>query len=614
MNFPARAFPRVPLFSRALLFALVAANFGCARAQTPANSDAVAADAATAPASLLPADSAAAFVISGSRAADAKISVVASDNPNFKRAIRAQTLAQAQKPYEIQLRSVNVAPIAKNDTLLATFWMRTIQSPMDEGFVGFTFEQAVEPYTRSYGYETSAGRAWTRFDLPFRAADNYAPGEAVMNLRVGFAPQTVEIGGISLTNYGSNVAFESLPATKLTYKGAEPDAPWRAQAAARIERIRKGDLNIMVRGADGKPIEGAEIVVKQTRQKFSFGSAVNAKALVSDDPADAKYREMVKTLFNRIVFENDLKWDKWKADRETPQRALKWLRDNDIEVRGHVLVWPSWRHSPAELKKLENDPAALRTALEAHIADEAGTLRGQLHDWDVENEPYSNHDIIDLLGPEVQADWFKAARKADPAARLYLNDYGILATGGKDAAHQQHFEETIAQLQKAGAPLDGIGIQGHFGSDLTPPARLLEITDRYAKFGLPIQITEFDVQVPNEQLQADYTRDFLTAMFSHPSVNGVIMWGFWEGRHYAPGAALWRNDWSEKPNAKAWLQLVQRDWMTNVLAKTDADGTLKTRAFLGEYRITVNAGGQKLERSVTLEQAGEMRAVEFEVG
>ena len=598
--------------SRALLFSLVTLNWGCANAQI-ADTPAVAADAATAPAPLLPADTAGAFKVSGTRAADAVISVVDADNPNFQRAIRAQTLAQAQKPYEIQLRAVNIAPIQKNDVLLATFWLRTIQSPMDEGFVGFTFEQSVEPYKRSFGYETSAGKQWTRFDLPFRAADNYAPGQAVMNLRLGYAPQTVEIGGIALTNYGAKVDFNSLPATKLTYKGAEPDAPWRKEAAARIEKIRKGDLNIVVRDAAGKPVEGAEIIVKQTRQKFAFGSAVNAKALVSDDPADAKYREMVKTLFNRIVFENDLKWDKWSADRETPQRALKWLRDNNIEARGHVLVWPSWRHSPAQLKKLENDPAALRAAIEAHIKDEAGTLRGQLHDWDVENEPYSNHDIIDILGKPVQADWFKLAHQADPNAKLYLNDYGILAAGGKDAAHQGHFEETIAQLQKEGAPLDGIGIQGHFGSDLTPPTRMLEILDRYAKFGLPIQVTEFDVQVPNEQLQADFTRDFMTAMFSHPAVNGVVMWGFWEGRHYAPSAALWRKDWSVKPNGAAWLDLVQRQWMTNVLAKTDAAGTLKTRAFLGDYQITVNAGGQKSEKTISLETAGETKQVEFDL-
>ena len=113
-------------------------------------------------------------------------------------------------------------------------------------------------------------------------------------------------------------------------------------------------------------------------------------------------------------------------------------------------MWPSWRHSPAELKKLENDPAALRAAIDAHITDEAGTLKGQLHDWDVENEPYSNNDFMKVLGDPVQADWFKLARVTDPAAKLYLNDYGILAAGGKDAAHQQHFEDTISLLQKEG--------------------------------------------------------------------------------------------------------------------------------------------------------------------
>ena len=607
MNSSARA------LTSALLFALVAANFGCADAQTPTAPDAVAADAATAPASLLPADTANAFKISGARAADAVISVVAADDPNFQRAIRAQILAQADKPYEIQLRAVNVAPIAKNDVLLATFWMRTLASPMDEGFVGFTFEGSTAPYKRSFGYETSAGREWKRFDLPFRAAEDYKIGAAVMNLRVGFAPQTVEIGGITLLNYGANVDFKSLPATKLTYKGIEPDAPWRREAAARIDKIRKGDLNIVVRDANGKPVEGAEVVVKQTRQKFAFGSAVNAKVLVSDDPADAKYQEMVKTLFNRIVFENDLKWDKWSANRETPQRALKWLRENKIEARGHVLVWPSWRHSPAELEALKTAPAALRASIDAHIKDEAGTLRGQLHDWDVENEPYTNHDIIDLLGPKVQADWFKLAHQADPGAQLYLNDYGILAAGGKDLPHQDHFAKTIESLQKEGAPIGGIGIQGHFGSDLTPPTRMLEILDRYAKFGLPIQVTEFDVQVPNEQLQADFTRDFLTAMFSHPSVNGVIMWGFWEGRHYAPSAALWNKDWSLKPNGQAWMDLVKKAWMTNVVAKTDAAGTLKTRAFTGDYLITVSANGRKLERTISLEKAGESKEVEFDL-
>ena len=56
---------------------------------------------------------------------------------------------------------------------------------------------------------------------------------------------------------------------------------------------------------------------------------------------------------------------------------------------------------------------------------------------------------------------------------------------------------------------------------LTPPSTVLRLLDRYAKLKLPIKITEFDVDVAGESLQADYTRDFLYASFSHLSVSGI---------------------------------------------------------------------------------------------
>jgi endo-1,4-beta-xylanase len=125
-----------------------------------------------------------------------------------------------------------------------------------------------------------------------------------------------------------------------------------------------------------------------------------------------------------------------------------------------------------------------------------------------------------------------------------------------------------------------------------------------AKLGKPIQITEFDVQMTNEALQADFTRDFLTTMFSHPSVNGVVMWGFWEGRHYAPSAALWRKDWTPKPNGKAWLDLVQKEWRTNENRTSDKTGELKIRAFQGDYHISVLSGNQTKELKLNLPKDG----------
>jgi hypothetical protein len=52
---------------------------------------------------------------------------------------------------------------------------------------------------------------------------------------------------------------------------------------------------------------------------------------------------------------------------------------------------------------------------------------------------------------------------------------------------------------------------------MDPFARLLEVLDRFSAFGLPIQITEFDVTIRDEEVQAQYLRDFCTGVFSHPA-------------------------------------------------------------------------------------------------
>lgn len=580
-----------------LVLPLLAPTVGisCVNAQEPAT---------TAGASLLPADALRAFKVTGSRNDAGKITIVSARHPEFTEAIRAQTLEQPSKPYEFQLTAPTAAPIAKGDVLFASFWMRTIESPMNEGFTGFIFEQRAEPYQRSMGMETSAGTEWKRIDLPFRAAGSYAAGEAAMNLRLGYAPQTVEIGGITLKDLGANVDLASLPFASPTYTGRAADAPWRKAALERIEKIRKADLAITVVDSAGQPVPGARVQLTQTRSAFPFGASTTAKSLLSDAPSERKYQEMVRTLFNRTTLSNDLKWARWQADRETPLKALDWLRDAGIEARGHNLIWPGFRKMPEDLKALKENPEEMRRRIAEHITEEATAVRGKVVEWDVVNEPFNNHDVMDICGPGILADWFKLAHAADPQAKLFINDWGILSGGGQDTNHQKHYEDTISGLLAAGAPLDGIGMQGHFGWNLTPPEKMLSILDRFAKFGKPIEITEFDVQMTDEKLQADFTRDFLIAMFSHPAVSGVVMWEFWEGHHYAPTAALWRKDWTPKPNGQVWLDLVKRQWMTNLVDTADAGGQVRTRGFLGDYEVTASVGGKSVNQKFGLSSEG----------
>lgn len=368
-----------------------------------------------------------------------------------------------------------------------------------------------------------------------------------------------------------------------------PAQTWREAAEARIERIRKAELTVKVVRADGKPAEGVPVEVRMTKHAFGWGTAAAGRFLLGDGADSEKYRRAILDNFNMAVLENDLKWPQWERDRDTPLAALKWFRANGIRVRGHTLVWPGWRWLPKDLKELAGDPEALRRRVLDHIRDEVSATRGLLEDWDVVNEPYTNHDLIDLLGREEMAAWFHAARGLDPAPVLYLNDFNILEAGGRDTAHQEHFYDTLRYLIDLGAPVGGIGIQGHF-REVTPPEKMLEILDRFSEFNLPIRITEFDFETDDEKLQAEFTRDFLTLCFSHPRVDAFLMWGFWEGRHWRPKGAMLRKDWTPKPNYEVWRELVYGRWRTQAQGVTDARGGYSVRAFRGEYEIS--AGGR----------------------
>jgi GH35 family endo-1,4-beta-xylanase len=295
------------------------------------------------------------------------------------------------------------------------------------------------------------------------------------------------------------------------------------------------------------------------------------------------------------VTENAMKWKNHdSANLDEIDAALTWLADHDIPVRGHTLIWPGWRNMAPEAQALENDHAALRAAVEQRVHSSAERYAGRVIDWDVINEPITNHDMMDIFGNQIMADWFRIAREADPSAVLYINDFGILSGGTRTTSHQTGYHKVIEDLLATDAPVQGIGMQGHFSANLTPPDRLMEILDWYTELGLPIKVTEFDIDIRQDrQLQSDYLRDFMTVLFSHPNVEGIIMWGFWEGRHWRPDAALYTQDWSIRPHGQMWRDLVFDKWWTSETTTTDDSGMATVRGFLGDYRITVLHNGRK---------------------
>ena len=53
-----------------------------------------------------------------------------------------------------------------------------------------------------------------------------------------------------------------------------------------------------------------------------------------------------------------------------------------------------------------------------------------------------------------------------------------------------------------------------------------------------LTVTEYDLQTLDDQLHADHLRHMMNLCFSHPPMTGFVIWGFWEGRHCKPTAAM----------------------------------------------------------------------------
>ena len=333
-----------------------------------------------------------------------------------------------------------------------------------------------------------------------------------------------------------------------------------------------------------------------------------AKTLATSGGYNDEYQKEVARLFNRVVFENDLKWGPWETGasntdsswrREYVDGAMKWLSDRHFDVRGHNMVWGTWRYLPADVKAVSDDHKALEDKIEQRIQDVGGTMKGQLAEWDVVNEPVPEHQLTDILGKQAMITWYQKAREADPKAVLFVNDYPE-----PDSGHLDAYDDTIQYLLKNGAPLGGIGLQGHVGTSPWSIPALLKTLDKLGAHGIPVEITEYDTQIQDQQVDAQFLKDFMTAVFSHPSTNGFLMWGFWDGAHWHNEAPIFNQDWTEKASGQAYEQLVLHDWWTNADGLTDARGTYEVRGFTGDYDVTVKQGDQTITVPAHLTNGG----------
>ncbi len=348
---------------------------------------------------------------------------------------------------------------------------------------------------------------------------------------------------------------------------------------------------------------GAEVRVEQVRHEFWFGAALANQFFTgrSDSETAAKYKQVFLENFNSAVTENALKWhsmesQQGKVDYKVVDAMLEWTKQHDIPLRGHNVFWGIGNRVQPWLKSMDNE--TLRATLKARAQDVARRYRGRFAEYDLNNEMLHGNYYEERLGPNITRDMALWMRGEDPQAVLYLNDYDIL-TG-------RRLDDYVVQIRKfldQGVPVGGIGVQGHLHGDSFDPVVLRRALDRLGEFKLPIRVTEFNfpgqrskyynqrgarLTEAEEQAKAKAIVDYYRICFAHPAVEGILMWGFWEGANWIPVSSLYRRDWSPTPAAAAYRDLIYKEWWTTWRGKADERGRCEVRAFFGKHRVTAN--------------------------
>lgn len=510
------------------------------------------------------------------------------------------TQPDAAKAYAAQFTASVADGIAKDERVLAIIKARVVGSAA-AGETLAKLQLSTAPYT-SFGdsVRVDIHREWTEQPVTFVASEAIQAGTAAVVLLCGQKEQSLEVESIRVLKYPASTDVSRFPRAKMTkrsYPGREPDAPWRKAALERIEQHRKADLSMTVTGDDGKPAANTEVKLTLHRHAFGFGSAVVAKRFSSETEDDKRYREIIDRLLSIVVFENDLKDGNWspdfdekrKAQRNTElDQAFAWLAERHIPVRGHYLMQVA---TPFNLHDIK-DSAVIRERTLASVKERLEFVKDRVIEWDVINHPiaWNGADMLNKRPglEQLDRDVFKLARSLTKLP-FCVNEDQVFRPGPQCDDTFTYIEA----LNKAGLTVHGLGNQAHFDESYLPaPEHLLAVTDRFAAV-VPHQcITEYDiVTTEDEELAADYTRDVLIAVFSHPAYTSFLLWGFWEGSHWKPAAASWNKDWSIRKRGEVLEEWIGRRWHTEVTLKTNAKGRVAWRGFPGWYEV--QAAGHK---------------------
>ena len=408
-----------------------------------------------------------------------------------------------------------------------------------------------------------------------------------------------------------------------------PTESWRTAANLRIDNNRKLQRTIELVDPDGFAVPNAGIDLQLLSHEFNFGSAAQAKlwhgtAGFDGDPSSAAYQQAYLGFgFNKGGFQNALKYKLRESFAPLVQPMLDWFSANDIEVRGHALIWPAWDNMEAAISAADLALiTSYNSAFTETVADTAPqdlsiddlkiyinymitsqAAKWDVVEWDVLNEPRDKTDVSDKLGVTAnaieEASWFNLAEASvlNMDALLFLNENKVISDDDTTTVITNRidsFRATADSILAGGGALQALGFQSRFGA-MNSADDIYARLEHFVDMGLPIAATEFEIKddlINDELNRALMTERVMTTYFSHSSVTDIMAFTFMQDQGRTDARHLVNLAGEPNLRGKTWLYLTKKYWATHVVSQLDRDGRHELDGFKGDYRATVSRAGE----------------------
>lgn len=377
------------------------------------------------------------------------------------------------------------------------------------------------------------------------------------------------------------------------------------------EKYDLADFDFTNQGDNGTIRDFAEKVGKKV------GVAVPVYKLNLDNTSDSRTQAIIKN-FNICVAENEMKPDALQPNRDqfewyNADKLVNLAQNNNMRVRGHTLVWhqqlPGWMSSDGKKNDKNWTRQQALDIMKNHITTVMQHFKGKVYEWDVVNEMLDDDQSIVRTNPDgynLRSNvWLKAigedyidsalvyAHRADPEAKLYINEYGAEMMGNAKA---EAYHNLAKRLLKDEIPLDGVGLQCHLSVGELNEKKFDANVARYADLGINCIVTELDMSIkdysdPNHySLQALEYYKIVKTMLKYDHFPHLIIWGVTDDLSWRGGEPLLFNNSTSKKPAFWAVRNTIRDFYTSDIESVEPQYLITSKP----DNLTYNLSGQRV--------------------